>query len=315
MKRLIIERTLLGLLTLFVVSILIFAGTEVLPGDVATAVLGPEATPAAVKALRTSLGLDAPAALRYLRWLGNTVQGDFGKALANGVPVSVQLLPRLFNTFSLSLFAALLTIPGSIAIGILAVASRSALLNRTIAILGLASLSIPEFFLAYLLIMLFAVKLGWLPSLAAITPDSPWSERFLVMILPAVTMTLGIASHLMRMTTAAIEEVMSALFIEMALLKGIPYSRVVVRHALPNAWPPIIGIVGITLASLIVSVVVVEVVFVYPGIGQYLVDAVGVHDVPVVQACGLIFAATYVVINAVADVLAIALTPRMRWPK
>lgn len=315
MTSLILQRIGLGVLTLVLVSLLIFVGTEILPGDVASSVLGTEASQQAVTALREQLGLNDPAVVRYARWIGGIATGDLGRSLASGVPIAELISGRLYNTFLLALTTAAVFIPISVGLGILAATYERSSFNRVVNVLGLVALSVPQYFIAYLMIFLFAVKLGWLPSVAAITPETSWSFRLSAMVLPALTMGFSIAAHLMRMTRVAIRDVMREPYIEMALLKGISRPRTVVGHALPNAIAPILNVVGVSLAHLVVGVVVVEVVFVYPGIGQLLVDAVSVHDVPLVQACGLIFAGTYVVINAVVDILAVAANPRLRLPK
>ncbi len=315
MAWLILQRTGLGVLTLFLVTLVVFVGTEILPGDVAASVLGTEASEQAVQALREKLGLNDPAALRYWNWLSGILVGDFGHSLASGAPIADLISGRLVNTLLLALAAAIAFIPVSIVLGILAATYERSFLARLVDLLGLTAISVPQFFIAYLLIFLFAVKFGWLPSVAAITPETPWQFRLAAMVLPVMTMGFGIASHVMRLTSVAIQDVMREPYIEMAMLKGGGRLEVVARHALPNAVAPIINVIGVSLAHLIVGVVVVEVVFVYPGIGQLLVDAVSVHDVPLVQACGLIFAVTYVVINAAVDILAVATNPRLRMPK
>jgi len=312
---LVAQRVALGLLTLLAVSVLVFAGTEILPGDVATAILGQSATPEAVEAIRRSLGLEEPAALRYWHWLAGFLHGDLGNSLANGRPIIEQLDFRLKNTLFLASAAASVAVPLSVGLGILAAINQNGSFDRIVNIVSLSAISLPEFFIGYVLILLLAVKLDWFPSLSAISPEMSFGERLYDIALPAATLTLVVLAHMMRMTRAAIIGVMSHPFIEMAFLKGLPRWRIIVQHALPNALAPIINVVAINLAYLVVGVIVVEVVFVYPGIGQLMVDAVSKRDVPVVQACGLIFAGTYVGLNLLADILAILSNPLLRVPK
>ncbi|HTW29435.1 MAG TPA: ABC transporter permease [Acetobacteraceae bacterium] len=309
------ERLALGILTLLAVSVLIFAGTELLPGDVAQAILGQTATPAAVAAIREQLGLNQPAVLRYLHWLWGFLHGDLGRSLANGRPVAAQLDFRLLNTLFLASVAACVAVPLAVVLGILTAINRNGVFDRVVNMLSLSAVSVPDFFIGYVLILIFAVQLGWLPSLAAVTGSMSLGQRLVAVALPATTLILVVLAHMMRMTRAAIIGVMVQPFIETAFLKGLPRWRVVVQHALPNALAPIINVVAINLAYLIVGVIVTEVVFVYPGIGQLMVDAVSKRDVPVIQACGLIFGGTYVALNMIADLLAILVNPRLRVPR
>jgi len=315
MTRLVLQRVSLGFLTIFLVSVLIFAGTEILPGDVATAVLGQSATPDAVEAMRRALGLDDPAVVRYFRWLGAFVSGDPGTSLTTGRPVGADLWLRLKNTFLLAGVAAAIAVPLALLLGITTAIFRDTLYDRLANVIALAAISLPEFFIGYLLILLFSVQIGWLPSLAMVAPEMGLGERLATIALPVVTLVLAVLAYVMRMTRAAVLDVMARPYVEMAILKGVPPARLVLQHALPNALAPIIQVVAFNLAYLVVGVVLVEVVFVYPGIGQYLVDAVAKRDVTVVQACGLVFAATYVGLNVLADILVILANPRLRYAR
>jgi peptide/nickel transport system permease protein len=315
MLRLVARRLALGLMTLVVVSVLVFAGTEILPGDVATSVLGQSATPEAVAAIRRSLQLDDPAILRYLRWLGDFVQGDLGTSLATGQPIVKQLAPRLLGTLWLAGLAALVAVPLAVGLGILAAMYEGRAVDRIVSLATLLAISVPEFFIGYLLIRIFAVDLGWLPSLSVILPGMDLGRRFLLTILPMTVLVVVVIAHMLRLTRAAVIGVLDSPFVEMAVLKGLSWWRVVIQHALPNVLGPIANIVALNLAYLVVGVVVVEVVFVYPGMGQLMVDAVGQRDVPVVQACALIFAGVYVLLNLAADVIGILVNPRHRHPR
>lgn len=312
---LLFKRLVAGLLLLWAVSVLIFAGTQILPGDVATAMLGQQATPQAVAKIRADLGLEKPAPVRYVQWLGNAVQGDFGRSYSNRQDIAKSIAPRLKNTLFLAAMAAVIAVPLALGLGILAVLYAGTWVDRTIGLVTLSAISLPEFFAGYLLIAYFSISHFWLPSSATVSDSMPLAQRLIVMALPCMTLVLAVVGHMMRMTRAALLNVMASPYIETAILKGLPARRVVWKHALPNALSPIISVVSLNLAYLIVGVVVVEVIFVYPGMGQYLVDHVSKRDVPVVQAAGLIFAAVYIGLNIVADLLAILANPRLRHPR
>lgn len=312
---LLFKRLVAGFLLLWAVSVLIFAGTQILPGDVATAMLGQQATPQAVAKIRADLGLEKPAPVRYVQWLGNAVQGDFGRSYSNRQDIAKSIAPRLKNTLFLAAMAAVIAVPLALGLGILSVLYAGTWVDRTVGLVTLSAISLPEFFAGYLLIAYFSIIHFWLPSSATVSDSMPLAQRLIVMALPCMTLVLAVVGHMMRMTRAALLNVMASPYIETAILKGLPARRVVWRHALPNALSPIISVVSLNLAYLIVGVVVVEVIFVYPGMGQYLVDHVSKRDVPVVQAAGLIFAAVYIGLNIVADLLAILANPRLRHPR
>lgn len=313
--KLVVQRLALGLLTLFVVSLIIFLGVEMLPGDLAQAILGQAATEETVAAIRERLGLNLPPHTRYLQWLGGIVQGDFGTSLANNREISELIGVRLLNTLFLAVVAATIAIPISLFLGILAALYRNGIYDRTVNVLTLSSISTPEFFVAYILILFLSVKGGWFPSLSNVSWSDPLGERLYSVFLPALTLTLVVIAQMMRMTRAAIINLLASPYIEMATLKGLSRSRIILHHALPNAWAPIITVIVLNLAYLIVGVVIVEVVFVYPGLGRLIVDAVRTRDIPVVQACSLIFAATYILLNLTADILSIVTNPRLLHPK
>ncbi|MDE0714335.1 MAG: ABC transporter permease [Gammaproteobacteria bacterium] len=273
------------------------------------------ATEETVEALSERMGLDQPPYIRYFTWLGGILQGDFGTSIANGREISELLGGRFVNTIHLAVFAAVISVPLALILGLLAALYRNSIYDRSVNVVTLSSISTPEFFVAYILILLVSVKLGWFPSLANVSPDTPFAERLYKTFLPAMTLTLVVVAHMMRMTRAAIINLLASPYIEMAALKGINRRRIITHHALPNAWAPIVNVIVLNLAYLIVGVVVVEVVFVYPGLGQLLVDSVQRRDLPVVQACCLIFAATYVLLNLIADILSILTNPRLLHPK
>lgn len=309
------QRIGLGLLVLFAVSLIIFLGVELLPGDIAQEILGQAATPDTVEALRREMGLHLPPHTRYIEWLGNILQGDFGRSLASKREISELLESRLFNTFFLAGVAALISVPLSLILGILAALYRNSWYDRAVNVFTLSSISFPEFFIAYILLLFFAVQNQWFPSLSMVDPSTPLNERLYKVVLPAATLTLVVVAHMMRMTRASLINLLSSPYIEMANLKGMSRARVIFGHALPNAWAPIVNVIAVNLAYLIVGVVVVEAVFVYPGLGQLMVDSVSKRDLPVVQACSMIFAATYILLNLTADIISILTNPRLLHPR
>ena len=321
--RTVLQRLGLGLVTLFVVSIVIFSAVTMLPGDFATAILGQSATPETVAAFRRSVGLDHPPVTRYLVWIAGVLQGNFGEsfssagALAGGHARTVVslIVPRLKNTLFLAGLTASIAVPLSIGLGMLAALYRNSLFDRMVNLVTLTWISVPEFFVAYILMLVLAIHFPIFYSLANISPDTPFLERAARSALPAMTLLLVIVAHMMRMTRAAIINLLASPYIETARLKGVAPSRIIYRHALPNALAPIATVVALNLAYLVVGVVVVEVVFVYPGIGQLMVDSVSARDIPVVQACALVFAVTYIGLNLLADIVAIVTNPRLLHPR
>lgn len=313
--KLVAQRVALGVLLLLAVSVLIFAGTQILPGDVAQSILGQAATPESLANLRAELGLNDPAYIRYFRWLGGVLTGDLGTALSSGQDIATSIGGRLWNTLFLAFCAALVSVPLAILLGLLAVRYRNGWVDKIISGLALASTSFPEFFIGYLLVYFFAVKWQIFPGISTVYDGMPFMDRLQAIALPAAALTLVVLAQMMRMTRAAILNVMQSAYVETAELKGLSAFSIIRKHALPNAVAPIINVVMLNLAYLIVGVVVVEVIFVYPGMGQYLVDHVAKRDVPVVQAVGLIFAAVYISLNIVADIASIVANPRLRHPK
>jgi peptide/nickel transport system permease protein len=309
------KRIGLSIILLFAVSVLIFVGTQILPGDVAQSILGQAATPEAVANLRAQLGLNDPAYVRYFRWLFGLLTGDLGNALSSGLPIGPAIAERLSNTLFLAFWAAAVSVPLAILLGLIAVRHRNGFVDKLISASTLAAVSLPEFFIGYLLIYFVAVKLGWFTSVSTVFDGMPFLKRMSAIALPATTLTLVVLAQMMRMTRAAILNVMQSAYVETAELKGLSRSEIIWRHAFPNAVAPIINVVMLNLAYLVVGVVVIEVIFVYPGMGQYLVDHVSKRDVPVVQAVGLIFAAVYISLNIVADIASIVANPRLRHPK
>ncbi len=318
--RTVLQRLGLGLLTLAVVSVVIFSSLEFLPGGYAQNILGQGATPETVANFKKELGLDRPAVIRYFEWVGGVLHGDFGYSYSGtggGIKRDVASVigPRLYNTFFLALMAAIVAVPLALLLGVTAALYRNSLYDRVVNAVTLSTIATPEFFIAYILLFIFAVKLRWFYPTSTVSADTPFFEQVYRAFIPALTLTLVIVAHMMRMTRAAIINLLASPYIEMAQLKGVPRREVIVKHALPNAWAPIATVIAFNLAYLVVGVVVVEVVFVYPGIGQLMVDAVSSRDMPIVQACALIFAATYILLNLSADIVAIVTNPRLLHPK
>ncbi len=313
----ILRRLGLGLLMLVATSAIIFFSVELLPGDFARNLLGQSATPEAVAALREELGLDRPALLRFGEWLLGAIQGDFGTAFSGrgdggaGRPVAEVLLPRLSNTFLLAGLAALVVVPAGIGLGILAVRHRGRIMDRVLNASAVLVAASPEFLVGYLLMYFLAVKAGLLPPLATLDPGRPLLSQADKLVLPVATLALAVMAHVMRMTRATLLEIERRPWMEMAALKGLPDGWRLRRHALPNAAGPLANVVAVNMAWLITGVVVTETVFVYPGAGRLMVDAVISRDIPVVQACALVFAAVYILLNLLADIVALITNPRL----
>ena len=319
----ILERIALGIATLFVVSLVIFSAIELLPGDFSQVILGQSATQANMAAISKELGLDQPPHLRYLQWIAGAVQGDLGTSFsgrnASGVDRSREVVdliaPRLSNTLFLASMTAIIAVPISLVLGVTSALYRNSFYDRSVNTATLTTISFPEFFVAYILILTLSSLWPIFPSLANVDADTVLSERIYKSALPALTLTLVIVAHMMRMTRAAIINLLASPYIQMARLSGASQAEIIIKHALPNAWAPIATVIAFNLAYLVVGVVVVEVVFVYPGVGQLMVDAVATRDIPVVQGCALIFAITYILLNLLADIIGIITNPRLLHPK
>jgi peptide/nickel transport system permease protein len=315
-----LQRLGLGLLTLFAVSVVIFSTLEFLPGGYAQNILGQGATPELVANFNKELGLDRPATIRYFEWIGGVLHGDFGHSYSGTGgklvrSVSAVIAPRLYNTFFLAAIAAVIAVPLALLLGILAALYRNSWFDRIVNSVTLTTIAAPEFFIAYILMFFFAVKWRLFFPTSTVNESTGFVEHLYRAALPAITLTLVIIAHMMRMTRAAIINLLASPYIEMGQLKGLSRWQVIFRHALPNAWAPIVTVIAFNLAYLVVGVVVVEVVYVYPGIGQLMVDSVSSRDMPVVQACALIFAATYILLNLSADIISIITNPRLLHPK
>ncbi|MGK0398663.1 MAG: peptide/nickel transport system permease protein [Gammaproteobacteria bacterium] len=307
-----LKRLVLGILTLVAISLLITLGVEALSGDVCTAMMGQMASPAKVAACHSQLNLNLPMHERYLTWLWNFMQGDMGNALTNHRSVASLIGNRIGNTFFLAGLAALVAVPLALTLGVIAALYRNSFFDRAISIVTLSGISVPDFFIAYILMAVFAVWLGILPAISNLDQSMDLWDRIYISALPVLTLTVAVSAHMMRMTRAAIVNLLASPYIEMAKLKGIRPSRIIIKHALPNALSPIIQVVMLNLAWLVVGVVIVEVVFVYPGLGALMIDAVFLRDMPIVQATAMVFASVYVILNLLADILSMLSNPRLR---
>jgi peptide/nickel transport system permease protein len=309
------RRLLIGVFILLVVSVLVFAGTEILPGDVATAILGQSATPELVALIRERLGLDDPVYLRYLHWLGGLVTGNLGTSLVNGADLGGEVGVRLFNTFFLALLTASVAVPLSIVLGLLSALKPNGALDRTISTVTLALISLPDFLTAIILVTLFAVTWKFFPAIVNIRSDDGITDIMHALVLPVATLVFAVLAHMVRMTRTVVLNVLTSPPIEMALLKGIPRWRILIVHALPNALAPIVNVIALNLAYLIAGIVVIETLFNVLGLGRFTVESVQNRDIPAVQVCAMIFCAVYVLLNLLADVISIIANPRLRHPK
>jgi peptide/nickel transport system permease protein len=313
--KLLVQRIALGLLLLLAVSAVIFLGVEALPGDTAQAILGQQATPEALANLREKLGLNDPPLTRYFQWLGGVLTGDLGTALTNGVDIAQAIGQRLGNTLFLAGCAAVIAVPLAIFLGLIAARYAGRWPDKLISGVTLTTISLPEFVAAYFVIFLFTQAIPIFQPVAMVFPGMTFWAKLNAVALPVIVLVLVVLAHMMRMTRAAILNVMQSAYIETAELKGLSPMTIIWRHAFPNAIAPVVSVVMLNLAYLVVGVVVVEVVFGYNALGQYLVDHVTKRDLPVVQAVGLIFAAVYIFLNMLADIIGILANPRLRHPK
>lgn len=312
MFRLIIRRLALGLLTLVLVSGIVFVAVEALPGDSCTAYLGRMAQGKRLENCRRDFGLERPALTRYVEWTAAAVQGDLGISLKRNKPISGIIGPRLRNTLVLGLAATMIGVPIAVLLGIIAGLWRDRPVDLWVSTTAIFAMTIPEFVSATMLILIFSIWLGWLPGIVTTPPNAPLFEFLSDIILPIVTLALVMTAHILRMVRTSVIDVMASDYIQMARLKGVPYWRMVFRHVLPNALLPTINLVALTIAWLLGGVVVIEVVFNYPGLGRLTINAIADRDLAMVQAIALILATIYVGLNLFADLLTLVVNPRLR---
>jgi peptide/nickel transport system permease protein len=299
-------------MTLLLVSIVVFSITSLLPGDAAQEALGQSATPEAIAALRAEMGLDQPAHVRYGRWLAGMLSGNPGQSLANKLPVSELIATRLPKSLLLAGAAAIVSVPIALLIGIFSAMHRGSRLDRTLSVITLSMVAVPEFLVATVAVLIFAVHLQWLPALTFAPENASLGEFLRAYAMPVLTLSFVIIAQMARMTRAAVIDQLGQPYIEMAILKGVRPTRVVLTHALPNAIGPIANAVALSLSYLLGGAIIVETIFNYPGIASLMVDAVTSRDMPLLQTCAMIFCAAYLGLVLLADVCAIVSNPKLR---
>jgi peptide/nickel transport system permease protein len=309
---LIFKRLLVAIITLLIVSFAVFFATNLLPGDTATILLGQAATPEAVAGLRTAMHLDDPAIFRFLHWMLGLFQGDLGTSYANKMPVAALISGRFVNTMKLAGITTLVSVPLALTLGITAATLRGTLYDRIVTVFSIGVISIPEFMVATTAVLLFAVYLRWLPALSLANEVHSFLDAIKIYAMPVITLTFVISAQMIRMTRAAVIETLDTAYVEMAFLKGASRSRLVLKHALPNALGPIVNAVALSLSYLIGGVIIVETIFNYPGVAKLMVDAVATRDLPLIQSCAMIFCLCYLTLITAADIVAIVSNPRLR---
>ncbi len=312
MLRLILRRLALGAVTVAIVSAIIFAGVEILPGDACTAFLEREAQGKLLENCRAALGLERPALERYLDWAGGALTGDFGVSAGGRQRIAEVVGDRLANTLLLGGLAMAVGVPLALLLGVVAALWRDRLPDLGVSGLAIFAMTIPEYVTATLLILIFSVWLGWAPGIVLTPADAPLADFFPSVLLPAAVLTMVMTAHILRTVRSSVIEALASDYAQMATLKGVPYWRMVFAHVLPNALLPAINVVALTIAWLLGGVVVIETVFNYPGLGRLMIDSISDRDLPTVQAIALILAVIYVGVNLAADLLTLIANPRLR---
>jgi peptide/nickel transport system permease protein len=312
MLRMILQRLLLGLITVGLVSIIIFAAVEILPGDACTAVLQRDAHGQRLINCRKELGLDRPAYVRYVAWAGGASRGDFGVSANSDKRIGDLVGDRVRNSLLLGICALAAGLPLAFIFGILAALRRDKPLDLVVSGLAISAMTIPEFVSATMLILIFSGWLGWLPGIVLTSANAPVSKFFPEILLPVVVLSMVMTAHILRTVRSSVIEVLDSDYVRMATLKGVPYRSMILRHVLPNALLPAINVVALTVAWLLGGVVVIETVFNYPGLGRLMISAISDRDLGMVQAIALIVASVYVVVNLTADLLTLFANPRLR---
>ena len=309
---LIARRLVVMLTTLLIVSFIVFSATSLLPGDTATILLGQAATPEAVAGLRTAMHLDDPALLRFVRWLLGLLQGELGTSYANNMAIADLIGPRFVNSMKLAGITTIIAVPLALTLGISSAMLRGTLYDRAVTVLTIGVISVPEFMIATLAVLLFAVYLKWLPALSLVSEVHTLFDVLRVYAMPVITLTFVVSAQMIRMSRAAVIETLDTPYVEMALLKGAPRMCIVLRHALPNALGPTVNAVALSLSYLVGGVIIVETIFNYPGIAKLMVDGVATRDLPLIQSCAMIFCVGYLLLITTADIIAIMSNPRLR---
>ena len=312
LANLIAKRIAAAALTLLLVSVIVFSITALLPGDAAQAALGQAATPEAVAALRVQLGLDQPALIRYLHWLGGLLTGHAGRSFSDGLPVSVLIGKRLPESLLLAGLTTAVSVPLALCLGILAAMYRGSWLDRAVSVTTLSMVAVPEFLVATAGVLIFAVKLHWLSALTFVLDHPTTGQLIRGYTLPVASLCFVLIAQMARMTRAAVIDQLNQPYAEMAALKGVGLSRRVLMHALPNAVGPIANAIALSLSYLLGGAIIVETIFDYPGVARLMVDAVSNRDMPLLQACAMIFSAAYLGLVLIADLCAILSNPKLR---
>ena len=306
------QRLGIAFITLIIVSFAVFFATELLPGDVAQILLGQAATPEAVAGLREAMGLDEPAIQRFIGWLAGLAQGDMGRSYVNNIDVTDLLGGRLQNSLRLAGIVTAICVPVALSLGILAAMFRGSWMDRAVSVATISVISVPEFMVATLSVLIFAVWLDWLPALSYGVEVDSLGAMLRAYAMPVITLSFVVSAQMIRMTRAAVIETIETPYVEMALLKGASRTRMVLVHALPNALGPIANAVALSLSYLVGGVIIVETVFNYPGVAKLMVDAVATRDLPLIQSCAMIFCVSYLSLTTLADMIAILSNPRLR---
>ena len=312
MLKLLGARLLYAVLTLLGISVIVFIGTSLLPGDVASAMLGQSATPEALAALRTSMHLNQAAPIRYLLWLRGLLTGDLGTSLVTHLPVAQMIGGRLAASLILAALTACIAVPLSLLLGMAAAIWQGSVLDRAATMGAVAAVSVPDFLVATVGVIVFAVELQWFPAVFTTQSGTPLLARAASFVLPVLTLCLGVMAQMTRMTRAALVGILRSSYVEMARLKGLRPARIVLRHALPNAAGPIANAAALSLSSLLGGVIIVETIFNYPGLAKLMVDAVSTRDMPLIQACAMLFCAGYLLLVLCADLCSVLSNPRLR---
>ena len=312
MLRMLLRRCFLGAVTVAIVSAIIFLGVELLPGDACTAFLERDAKGQMLENCRKDFGLDRPALTRYFEWAGNALQGDLGMSASGRKSIAELVGHRMKNSLLLAAVSLSVGVPMAIFLGVITGLWRDRPIDLFFSTVAILAMTIPEFVSATVLILIFSVWLGWLPGIIVTSASAPASEFFPEILLPVFVLAMVMMAHILRMVRSSVIEVIAGDYIQMATLKGVRYWRIVFSHALPNALLPAINVVALTIAWLLGGVVVIEVVFNYPGLGRMMIDAISDRDLPVVQAIALIVASVYVGVNLTADILTMVANPRLR---
>lgn len=309
---LIAQRLGIAVITLIIISLAVFLATELLPGDVAQILLGQAATPEAIKGLREEMGLNEPAIQRFFDWMIGMAQGDLGQSYANNMPIAELISGRLSNSLQLAAVTTLFSVPTALSMGIAAAMWQGSAFDRVVSTLTIMVVSVPEFLVATLAVLAFAVWLGWLPALSYGADASSVWAMLKSYAMPVITLSFVISAQMIRMTRAAVIETLNTPYVEMALLKGASRLRMVLWHALPNALGPIANAVALSLSYLVGGAIIVETIFNYPGVAKLMVDAVATRDLPLVQSCAMLFCISYLCLITLADIIAILSNPKLR---